>query len=398
MTHHDTARPGRSGAGGKPGGTFEAGSLFGFRIRVHWSWLIAFFFVAWSLQGGYLPEVYPEWTSGQRWSVAALTSLLFFGSVLAHELAHSILARRRGHAVRDITLFIWGGASALEHEPRSARDEFWIALVGPLTSFATAALFLGVWAGAGALDLTAVYPIAGYLALINISLGLFNLLPGFPLDGGRVLRAAVWGRTGDMLRATRVASISGRVCALALVGLGLVSVTFGGGLSGLWLVFIGWYLWGSASLAYQQLVLTSALQGVPVGTLVDRDVPRVAPDMSLAELMYGRVLPTGRRVYFVSPVEDGDVLGIVTAADAERVPQAAWTTMSVYRAMTPRDRMLVAPPSAEALAVLQLMAQYHIQQVPVATGREMLGVVTLSSLMERLRPNRPAYSSSTGRA
>src|SRR5215216_7084 len=241
--------PTQRAAGGAPtgmGGSFRLLRLFGIAVYIHWSWLIIALLSTWSLATDYPPDTYPGWTAQQRWLAGAITSLLFFGSVLAHELSHSVVARRRGVPVRNITLFIFGGVSALDGEPRGARDEFWIAIVGPLTSFAAGALFAAIWLVARAQDVTGVAAVAGYLAYINVAVGIFNLLPGFPLDGGRVLRSLVWGANRDMLAATRVAANAGRLVAALLIGLGILSLFGQGGFGGVWFIFIGWFLWNAA--------------------------------------------------------------------------------------------------------------------------------------------------------
>ncbi len=368
-------------------GTLRIGTVFGFPILIHWSWFLAVVLVAWSLEANYLPAVYPDWTSERRWGVGMLVSLLFFGSVLAHELAHALVARRRGYPVDSITLLVFGGVSAIGQDARTARDEFWIAVVGPLTSFVIAALFGAAWLAGRMMDAALLYPIAGYLALINVSLGLFNLVPGFPLDGGRVLRALLWARKGNILEATRLATIAGRAVAGAMMLIGLISIIAGGFLSGFWFILIGWFLWGAAESSYQQLLLRTSLEGITVETLVERDVPRVAPDLSIGELVNQHVLRHNRRVFFVAPdgPEDGEIQGLITLTDIKRVPEVEWATTSVYRTMTPRDRLVVAAPLTEALSALELMVQNKVHQLPVFQGRVPLGLLTREGVIQAIR-------------
>ncbi len=361
-------------------GAFRAGRILGFDVFVHWSWLIIFSLFTWSIASEYLPDVYPEWTARQRWSAGAVTSLLFFISVLAHELSHSVMARRRGIPVGSITLFIFGGVSSLGGEARSARDEFWIAVVGPLTSFAVAAICGGVWLGARSADVDVVKAIAGYLASLNLTVGIFNLLPGFPLDGGRVLRALVWGAKRNMLEATRIAANAGRAVAGILIAFGILSVV-AGAVGGLWMVFIGWFLWNAAESSYQQLIIQRSFEGLGVAPAIERDVPRVSPDTSLRALAHDYILKQNRRAFYVAAVEQGDILGLVTLADLHKVPDEEWDATSVYRAMTPRARLITATPRIDALAAVQLMAQHNINQILVIEDGLPAGLLTRAALL-----------------
>lgn len=378
----DTRQPSNASRPVTAPGTFRVFTLFGFDVLIHWSWIFIFVLLTWSLESGYLPEVYPEWTSSRRWAVGAITSALFFASVLAHEVAHALVARRRGVAVQHITLYIFGGASALAGEPRSARDEFWISIVGPLTSLASAMVFAVIWLVASQLlELRSIYPIAGYLAYINVMLGIFNLLPGFPLDGGRVLRSVLWGVKRNMLEATRIAGNVGRLFAGLLIAGGVLVAMAGALLSGFWLIFIGWFLWNAAETAYHQLLLQTTLRGLMLGPIVDRDVPRIPPDVTLRQLAHDYILRLNRRAFFVSPVEEGEIMGLITLADLHKAPEEQWDSVSVYRAMTPRERLVAATPQTEAIAALQQMAEHNINQILIVDGREPIGLVSRGDLI-----------------
>lgn len=366
-------------------GTFRAFRLLGFDILLHWSWAVIVLLLAWSLASNYLPDYYPEWTARRRWAVGIVTSLLFFFSVLAHELAHAVMARRVGTEVRHITLYIFGGASALADEPRSAWDEFRIAIAGPVASLLAVGGFALVWFGAKQAGWRAVYPVAGYLAYINLFVAVLNLLPGLPLDGGRVLRAALWGVKRNMLVATRIAGAVGRVFAGVLVGTGLLLATTGAVLTGIWCMFIGWFLWNAAETSYQMLLVRTGLQGMTVGPLIERDVPRVPPDLTLRALVQEHLLRQHRRAFFVSPVEEGDIQGLITLADLRRVPEPEWDTTSVYRAMTPRDRLITVSPHTDALDALRLMAEHGVNQLPVIEGRDAVGLLTRASLAHAIQ-------------
>ncbi len=362
-------------------GTFRVFTLFGFDVLIHWSWIFIFVLLTWSLEANLLPDAYPEWTSSRRWAVGAITSTLFFASVLAHELAHALVARRRSVPVQHITLYIFGGASALAGEPRSARDEFWISIVGPLTSVAAGLVLALVWLAARVADVRVVSPIAGYLAYINVLLGIFNLLPGFPLDGGRVLRSILWGVKRNMLEATRIAGNVGRLFAGLLIAGGVAIIIAGGLLSGFWFIFIGWFLWNAAETAYHQLLLQTTLRGLVLSPIVDRNVPRIPPDVTLRQLAHDYILRHNRRAFFVSPVEAGEIMGLVTLADLHKAPEDQWDNVSVYRVMTPRERLVVATPQTEAIVALQAMAEHNINQILILDDREPVGLVSRGDLI-----------------
>ncbi|HLZ71815.1 MAG TPA: site-2 protease family protein [Dehalococcoidia bacterium] len=365
-------------------GAFRLGHLFGVEILAHWSWPIVIALLTWSLQAGFLPAAYPEWTAQQRWAVGLLTSLLLFGSVLAHELAHALVARRRGYSAERIVLYLFGGGTELADEPRRPRDEFWIAAAGPLTSVAAVAACAGLWLFGRALDLQPLYPLAGYLALMNATLAAFNLLPGLPLDGGRMLRALLWGGRRTRLQATHTASIGGRIIAALLLGLGILRV-LGGDVGGLWVALIGWFLWEAAQTSYRRLLIESALGAVPVSALIDRGVPRLPPDLTMRRFVDEYVLGRQVQAVFVAPTEDADVLGLITLSDLRRVPAEQWSEVSLYRAMTPRDRLITATPSTAALTALETMAAHQVQQLPVFQGRSALGLITLSTLARAIQ-------------
>ncbi len=385
MTTPPTAPPAGAPPSGGMAGSFRVFRLFGIGVFIHWSWVFIFLLSTWSVASQYLPDVYPEWEARQRWLVGAITTLLFFGSVLAHEISHSLEARRRGLVVNSITLFLFGGVSALGSEARGARDEFWIAIVGPLTSFAAAAVFGGVWLLARGAGWEPIKAGAGYLAYVNIAVGVFNLLPGFPLDGGRVLRAILWGAKRNMLEATRIAGNVGRAVAGLLIALGVVTVFTGGLGGGFWFILIGWFLWNAAESSYNQLLMERGFKGLLIGPLIERDVPRVSPDVTLRAFAQEYVLGLNQRAFFVAATDEGDFFGLVTLSDLQKVPQDQWDTVTVYRAMTPRERLIVAGPRTEAQAALQLMAQHNINQIPVIDGRDPLGLLTRGALINAIQ-------------
>ncbi|MSQ35691.1 MAG: CBS domain-containing protein [Dehalococcoidia bacterium] len=286
--------------------------------------------------------------------------------------------RREHHAVRV------RGVSAITPEARNARDEFWVAIVGPLSSIALAVLLAGVWLGARAAGLDAVYPLAGYLAYVNVTVAVFNLLPGFPLDGGRVLRAVLWGARGDELSATRIASRVGRALAGGMIGGGMLLALGGAGIGAIWLVFIGWILWSAAESTYRQRLMQLSLAGVRAGDLADRNVAWVTPDTTLRDLVTERALRHGTRTFMVAAVADGDVLGLVSLSDLARFPEAQWGATSVFRAMTPRAQLVATEASTEALEALRLMVERDVNQLPVFSGGSLVGLLTRAALLRAI--------------
>jgi Zn-dependent protease/CBS domain-containing protein len=384
MTQRNEAAPGNVEAASAMPGAIRIVRVAGFDIFIHWTWLFIFTLLTWTLSANYLPAIYEDWSTRQYWLVGAATTLLFFTSVVIHELSHSVVARQRGLPVKSITLFIFGGVSSLGAEPRSAKDEFWIAIVGPLSSFGLAILFGAIWYVGQAQDQPLIYAPAGYLAYINVALGVFNLLPGFPLDGGRVLRSAVWGRRGNMLHATRVATNAGRFVALLLIGLGILTIFTLGTLGGFWFILIGWFLWNSAEASYQQQLLQSTLEGVTAGALVEPGAPSVPADLTLRQLAHDFILRENRRAYFVT-TDVGDVLGLITMSDLRQTPEEEWERVTVYRAMTPRERLITVTAQTPAIDALQLMATNNINQAPVFRDGQLIGLLTRAALINAIQ-------------
>jgi Zn-dependent protease/CBS domain-containing protein len=368
-------------------GSFRIGRIAGINIFIHWSWLAIFVLLVWSLADGFYDEVGgEEWPAAQRWGAAIVTTILFFLSVLLHELSHSLVAKRIGLPVSGITLFIFGGVSSLSEEPESASDEFKIAIVGPLTSFA-----LGVLAGVVFLifflydkEDSVIGATAGYLAFINVAVGIFNMLPGYPLDGGRVLRSALWARSRNMLRATRWAASAGTFISFGLIALGVVSIIAGGFIGGIWFIVIGWFLRNQSEQAYQQVLLKNTLEGAIVGELVNRSYVSGPPDISLNRLVTEYILGQGQRC--VPIVVADDLLGLVTMSDLREIPSDEWESTSAFRAMTPRDKLFVVEPEDDLTHALEMMAANDVHQLPVIDReRTFLGFVTRADVLRLIQ-------------
>jgi Zn-dependent protease/CBS domain-containing protein len=382
------------------------GRLFGINIYVDWSWLLIFLLVTWNLATQFV-QVHPTWGPELSWGLAIVAALLFFASVLAHELAHSIVAQAQGIPVRDITLFLFGGVSNIQQEPHSPRAEFLVAIVGPLTSLVigvicllAAGLFAPLPAGAAmnpSLVMVALTPLTTvllWLGSVNIILGVFNLLPAFPLDGGRVLRAALWAATGNFRTATRWAARVGQVFAWLLIFSGIAMIFgvevpfFGRGLvGGLWLAFIGWFMSSAARQSYQQVVVHDLLEGVPAARLMRANVPAVPPTISVGDLVHRYVMGTDERAF---PVVDGDrLLGLVTLEDIRKVAREDWDIRTVAEIMTPADQLAVVQPQDDAAAVLDKLMERNVQQVPVMSNGHLVGLVRSSDIMRWLQLQTP---------
>ena len=361
-------------------GSFKVGTVAGIEVRVHYTWLLALFFISWSLAVGYFPSTNRSLSASTDWVLGLAAALLLFASVLVHELGHSLVATARGLRVENITLFIFGGISSIAQEATSARDEFLVAVVGPVISLLLAAVF---WVIAQATPAaSAVNALAGYLAFTNLLLGLFNIVPGFPLDGGRVLRSIVWALTGDMARATRVASYVGQVFAFLLIAWGVVQVLGGDLFGGLWIAFIGWFLNTGAEGSRQQLAVRSVLDGVPVTTVMDASPAVASPGLSVRDFVMEHALRRGHRALPV--VEDGRLIGIVSVADARHVEQDAWGATPVSAVMT-RMPLKTLPPEADLAAAMELMVENSIHQVPIVRDGTLVGMVSRADVMRYMK-------------
>jgi Zn-dependent protease len=380
-------------------GSLTLGKILGIPIRLHSSWFLVAALITWSLAGGYFFQKYPGWATATYWIVGAMTAVLFFVSVLLHELSHSVVALREKVPVRDITLFIFGGVAQIGGEPRTAGAEFRIAIAGPLTSLVLAGL-----AGLLSLGVAEAAPLAAsaaYLARINLTLALFNLIPGFPLDGGRVLRSLVWGLGGSFSTATRWASGIGRGVAYLLILMGVVQMLLGGGfLNGLWLVFIGWFLNNAAQASYRQVVLKDMLAGVSVRDVMSQQCVTVPGDLRLDRLVEDHVLGAGHRCFFVADnaaaslraaalpraaaLLRGDLEGLLTLRDIKALPRDRRGELTTREVMTPVHKLFWARPDEDALAVLQKMDEANVEQVPVVDDDRLLGTISRQNVLHHI--------------
>jgi Zn-dependent protease/predicted transcriptional regulator len=366
-------------------GSFHLGKLAGIDIYINYSWIIILVFLTWSLATGWFPAFYPGWSSALYWITSLIASILLFLSVLLHELAHSLVARRRGLRVKNITLFIFGGVSNIEQEPQSPGVEFQMTVVGPLTSLVLGGIFFLLLLPLRGVN-TPVAAILGYLGLTNLLLGVFNLLPGFPLDGGRVLRSIIWRATGNLHRATRAAVIVGEVLAYLFILFGLWLFFIGDILDGIWFGFIGWYLLSAARSANTQDMLQTMLRGVKVTEVMTPSPPTVPANISLQRLVDEYFLPQGLRSALVT---QADLLtGLITLGDIRHVAREEWPNTPVGQAMIPLERLHVVAPDQNLNEVLPLMVDGDVNQLPVLQDGHVVGVMSREALMRYLEVKR----------
>ncbi|MBP7794963.1 MAG: site-2 protease family protein [Candidatus Saccharicenans sp.] len=360
---------------------WRIGRLAGIEIKVDSSWIIIFLLFTFSLAAFYFPQAFPVSSHSFYWLLGLITSLLVFASVLFHELAHSVVARKQGEKVEDITLFILGGVARISEELKEPKKEFYLALAGPVSSFILGGLFLLLSSGLRNIS----HPVqiaSAYLAYTNLVLGGFNLLPGFPMDGGRVLRAILWRTTGDLKKATRIASSVGQGIAFLLIFIGLVQF-FRGNLGGLWLVLIGWFLHTASVQGYSQVVLKSALQDLKASDLMDRNFISVNPELPVETLVHDYILKKQERVFLVT---DQDVfLGLVCLEDVKKVPRSRWPELKVSEIMTPVNKVVSIRPEANGDEVLNSLVNNEVNQLPVLEGGRVVGIITRTDLLRILQ-------------
>jgi Zn-dependent protease len=364
----------------------KLGRIFGIEIGLHYSWIVIALLIVFSL-AGHFRETNASWGDGVVLATAIATGLLFFAAIIAHELAHSLVAKSRGLPVRSITLFALGGVSQIEKEAEDAASEFWIAIVGPITSFVIGALLLGISATQGwntlATPKTPVLAMMVWLGVINITLGVFNLIPGFPLDGGRVLRSIAWWITKDPVRSTRIAARVGQGVAAFFIVLGVYRLFSGAGLAGLWIAIIGWFLLDAAGASYAQVEVNERLRGVRVGDLMVRDCPTVDGRTNLQDFVENFLLRTGRRCFIVA--EDGHVEGLITPHEIKEIESSARPSKTVHDAMKPIDQLRTVTARTPVTDVLETMGREDVNQLPVVSNGKLEGVISRGQVLRYLQ-------------
>lgn len=381
---------------------FGLGKIFGIHIRIDWSWLLIFAFVTWSLASSF-SSVHPDWTLLMNWILALLAAVLFFSSILAHELAHALVARKMGTPVRNITLFMFGGVSNIQKEPNSPLSEFVITIVGPLTSFIMGSAFLVLGFGSFVINnvsllnpfqaLSQIGPagtILIWLGSINILIAIFNLIPGFPLDGGRIVRSILWAVTNNLSQATHWASILGQAVAWVLTFAG-IAMMFGvnipffgtGFINGLWIVFIGWFLQNAAIQSYRKVVIHDILEDVPVKQMMNTEVPVVDAGLSVQMLIDSYIMKKDNRAFIV--YENDAMVGLVTIDDIRKVDTEARSLTTIKDIMTPSRKLIVIAPEEEASDAFERLQSEDIRQLPVVNGNKIVGLLRRKDIIRWLQ-------------
>ena len=365
----------------------QLGRVFGIRIGLHYSWIIIAILIVFSLSGQFA-QVHRDWSLGVVWGTAILTALLFFVCIVLHELGHSVVAQSRGIRVPSIVLFALGGVSQMERESPDAKTEFWMALAGPLVSFVLGFLCLGSayalgWGGPSSHPGSPVMEMLVWLGYINFMLGLFNLVPAYPLDGGRVFRAAAWWGTHSIERATRLASTVGQVFAFLFIMAGVWQFFHGQGFGGLWIAFIGWFLLDAARSSRVQVEIKHALDGIKVRDVMEHNCAVVDGSSNLQTLVDEHLLRSGQRCFIVQ--RNGQLAGLITPADLSRIERRMWPLTTVEQAMRPVEQLRVVSPDAPVMQALETMARENINQLPVVSDGHLEGILSRAHLLEILR-------------
>jgi Zn-dependent protease/predicted transcriptional regulator len=357
--------------------------VLGIQISLNYTWFIVFGLIAWSLAIGYFPSSYPDLSRSAHLVMGFLGAFFLFLSVLVHELTHSYIAKREGIEVKEITLFIFGGVSQLTKEPEDPEKELKMAIGGPLSSLVLALIFwIVAKVTSPAPHLILITGLLGYLAFINLSLAVFNLIPGFPLDGGRVLRAIYWKKTGSLKKATRVASEAGKWIGVGIIVLGLFWILMGNLIGGFWFVIIGIFLRSAAEGGLQQVVTKGALEGVKVKELMSRGIISVSPSLRIDRLVEDFYLT---HTYIAYPVVEGErVIGIITLKRVKEVPRDQWMEKTVREVMMPLQEEIMLDPDGEVVDALQKMIRTKEGRLPVVKDGKAMGMITRGDILNLL--------------
>jgi Zn-dependent protease/CBS domain-containing protein len=388
-------------------GSFKLGHIAGIEIGIHYTWIFAFLLFTWIFAQGTFPQLYPAWDNLTYWITGVIVSLTIFVSVLVHEMCHSLVARSRGLKVSSIVLFIFGGASNIETEPERAWVEFIMSAVGPLSSAILGGIFFSialVLKSAGYED-TPLFAIISLLGTINFSLAIFNIIPGFPLDGGRVLRSILWGTTKSLYRATFIAGNVGRIIGWAMILLG-IAIIFGyqvwilaGIINGIWLIFIGWFLTSAADNAMREQSLQQHLAGVKVKDVMDLNPECVSPAVSVESIVHESFIQRGKRALPVC--NEKGLMGIVTLVDVKRLPQEKWPNTPVQEIMTRLPALATVNENDDLNTVLKTLALKGLNQIPVMSEGRLVGLLSRADVIRYLQTRqelgvKPRTDSRTG--
>lgn len=368
-----------------PGSSLKLGRIFGIEIGIHYSWFLIAILIILSLSG-YFSEEHGTWASSVIWSMSILTAILFFAAIIVHELSHAFVARLKGLPVSSVTLFALGGVARIEKESENPQTEFWLGIVGPITSAVIGGVCLGAarvigWTPGSDPDSPAL-AILVWLGFVNVALAAFNMLPGFPMDGGRVLRAIVWRITGDRDRATAAASKTGHLLAVMFIVLGLFMFFGGAGFGGLWIAFIGWFLLNAAKASYLEVELRRALGDLRVENLIENNFPVIESNTSIDQIVDDFLLKSGERWFMI--VEQGVPVGLVTPREIAAVERRLWKFKTAGDVMRPIADLHTVDPMTPAIDALEIIGRENVNQLPVIDDGRLRGVVSRERIINFL--------------
>lgn len=365
------------------GGRITLFKLMGFEVRLDASWIILAFLITWSLAVGYFPNTTPGLAHADYWWMGVAAAVGLFGSIVLHEFAHSVVARRNGLPMKGITLFIFGGVAEMSGEPPDARTEFLMAAAGPATSVLIGFVFYGIYRAAPAAWPAAAVAVIHYLGWINWVLAIFNLIPAFPLDGGRVLRSILWSRTRNLARSTRTASQIGEGFGILLIALGVIQLFFGNVVSAVWWFILGLFLKNAARQSYQQMMLRSALEGEPIRRFMRTDPVTVPPNLSIDDLINDYIY---RYHFKMFPVvtESHQLNGCISTSEVKSVPREEWRQHSVQEMMRPCSMDNTISPDADAVTALSQMSNSGLSRLLVVDHGKLVAILALKDLLDFL--------------
>jgi Zn-dependent protease/predicted transcriptional regulator len=366
--------------------SIRLGKLFGIEIGLHYSWFLIALLITMSL-GSQFQESHSEWGSNVIWALSVLTALLFFVTLLAHEMSHAMVARARGLTTKAITLFALGGVAQIEKEPEDAKTEFLVGIVGPFSSAVIGLVSLGIaWALGWKIGTTPATPLRAmlvWLGYINLTLAAFNMIPGYPLDGGRILRSILWMTSRDGVRATRIAANVGKVIALLFIALGIFRYFGGAGFGGLWIAFIGWFLLQAATASASSVALTAGLKGVRVSDVMTADCVKLDGNMNVERFVEDYLLRSGRRCFMVE--QNGQVTGLVTSHEIKELERPRWPYTTLADIMRPLDQLHTVTPATPVMEALETMGRDDVNQLPVVSGSHLDGIITRANVLQFLQ-------------
>jgi Zn-dependent protease/predicted transcriptional regulator len=365
--------------------SIRLGKVFGIEIGLHYSWFLIALLIVMSL-GSQFQETHKDWGTNVIWALAGLTAILFFVTLVAHEMSHALVARSRGLTTTAITLFALGGVAQIEKEPEDAKTEFLVGIVGPFSSAVIGVVLLGLaWAlgwHMGASPATPLLAMVVWLGYINLTLAAFNMIPGYPLDGGRILRSILWMTSHDVVRATQMAANVGKGIAVLFIALGIFRYFGGAGFGGLWIAFIGWFLLQAATASASSVAVTAGLKGVRVSDVMTSDCVMLDGNMNVEQFVENYLLKSGKRCFVVQ--QNGEVAGLVTSHEIKELDRARWPYTTLSDIMRPLDQLHTVAPTTPVVEALETMGRDDVNQLPVVSGNHLDGIITRANVVQFL--------------